>query len=180
MKKISLFCALALVSSTAFALDKAGCESLKDVEILHNEMIDAVWERRRHRRGSAWDVAWKGRSTKEHAGTKQELCWQGISSVCIQRWLHTWAVTRVRQVALFVNKFRWKFDTSKILQICFCVYNVSFYGVFYVICADVSKPWFCWWFCENLANCLCKSLCSGVSCAFASFAVCCKDHAKFM
>ena len=43
MKKISLFCALALVSSTAFALDKAGCESLKDVKILNNEMIDAVW-----------------------------------------------------------------------------------------------------------------------------------------
>ena len=43
MKKISLFCALALFGSTAFALDKAGCESLKDVKILHNEMIDAVW-----------------------------------------------------------------------------------------------------------------------------------------
>ena len=43
MKKISLFCALALVSSTAFALDKAGCESLKDVKILNNEMIDTVW-----------------------------------------------------------------------------------------------------------------------------------------
>ena len=43
MKKISLFCALALVSSTAFALDKAGCESLKDAKILNNEMIDAVW-----------------------------------------------------------------------------------------------------------------------------------------
>ena len=43
MKKISLFCALALVSSTAFALDRAGCESLKDVKILNNEMIDAVW-----------------------------------------------------------------------------------------------------------------------------------------
>ena len=43
MKKISLFCALALVSSTAFALDKVGCESLKDVKILNNEMIDAVW-----------------------------------------------------------------------------------------------------------------------------------------
>ena len=40
MKKISLFCALALVSSTAFALDKAGCESLKDVKILNNEIID--------------------------------------------------------------------------------------------------------------------------------------------
>ena len=43
MKKISLFCALVLFGSTAFALDKAGCESLKDVKILHNEMIDAVW-----------------------------------------------------------------------------------------------------------------------------------------
>ena len=43
MKKISLFCALALVSSTAFALDRAGCESLKDVKILNNKMIDAVW-----------------------------------------------------------------------------------------------------------------------------------------
>ncbi|WP_180382077.1 hypothetical protein [Campylobacter concisus] len=43
MKKISLFCALALFSSAAFALDKAGCESLKDVKILNNEMIDAVW-----------------------------------------------------------------------------------------------------------------------------------------
>ena len=43
MKKISLFCALALIGSTAFALDKAGCESLKDVKILNNEMIDAVW-----------------------------------------------------------------------------------------------------------------------------------------
>ncbi|WP_262974896.1 hypothetical protein [Campylobacter concisus] len=42
MKKISLFCALALFGSTAFALDKAGCESLKDVKILNNEMIDAV------------------------------------------------------------------------------------------------------------------------------------------
>ena len=43
MKKISLFCALALFGSTAFALDKAGCESLKDVKILNNEMKDAVW-----------------------------------------------------------------------------------------------------------------------------------------
>ena len=43
MKKISLFCALALIGSTAFALDRAGCESLKDVKILNNEMIDAVW-----------------------------------------------------------------------------------------------------------------------------------------
>lgn len=43
MKKISLFCALALVSSTAFTLDKAGCESLKDAKILNNEMIDALW-----------------------------------------------------------------------------------------------------------------------------------------
>ena len=37
MKKISLFCAPALVRSTALALDKAGCE------ILNNEMIDALW-----------------------------------------------------------------------------------------------------------------------------------------
>lgn len=43
MKKISLFCALALFGSAAFALDKAGCESLKDVKILNNEMIDTVW-----------------------------------------------------------------------------------------------------------------------------------------
>jgi len=43
MKKISLFCALALIGSTAFALDKAGCESLKDVKNLNNKMIDAVW-----------------------------------------------------------------------------------------------------------------------------------------
>lgn len=43
MKKISLFCVLALFSTAAFALDKAGCESLKDVKILNNEMIDAVW-----------------------------------------------------------------------------------------------------------------------------------------
>ena len=49
MKKISLFCALALVSSTAFTLDKAGCESLKDVKILNNEMIDAAW----HEKGEA-------------------------------------------------------------------------------------------------------------------------------
>ena len=42
MKKFSLFCALALFGSTDFALDKAGCESLKDVKILNNEMIDAV------------------------------------------------------------------------------------------------------------------------------------------
>ena len=47
MKKISLFCALALIGSTAFALDRAGCESLKDVKILNNEIIDAVWERQR-------------------------------------------------------------------------------------------------------------------------------------
>ncbi len=40
MKKISLFCALALIGSTAFALDRAGCESLKDVKILNNEIID--------------------------------------------------------------------------------------------------------------------------------------------
>ena len=45
MKKISLFCALALIGSTAFALDKAGCESLKDVKILNNEMKDVEWER---------------------------------------------------------------------------------------------------------------------------------------
>ena len=43
MKKFSLFCALVLFGSTDFALDKAGCESLKDVKILNNEMIDAVW-----------------------------------------------------------------------------------------------------------------------------------------
>ena len=43
MKKISLFFALALIGSTAFALDRAGCESLKDVKILNNEMIDALW-----------------------------------------------------------------------------------------------------------------------------------------
>ena len=42
MKKISLFCALALICSTAFALDRAGCESLKDVKILNSEMKDAV------------------------------------------------------------------------------------------------------------------------------------------
>ncbi|QPI00257.1 hypothetical protein G5B97_09255 [Campylobacter concisus] len=40
MKKISLFCALALIGSTTFALDRAGCESLKDVKILNNEIID--------------------------------------------------------------------------------------------------------------------------------------------
>ena len=45
MKKISLFCALALIGSTAFALDRAGCESLKDVKILNNEMKDVEWER---------------------------------------------------------------------------------------------------------------------------------------
>ena len=49
MKKISLFCALALIGSTAFALDRAGCESLKDVKILNNEMIDAAW----HEKGEA-------------------------------------------------------------------------------------------------------------------------------
>ena len=43
MKKISLFCALVLIGSTAFALDKAGYASLKDVKILHSEMKDAVW-----------------------------------------------------------------------------------------------------------------------------------------
>ena len=42
MNKISLFCALVLIGSTAFALDKAGCASLKDVKILNNEMIDVV------------------------------------------------------------------------------------------------------------------------------------------
>ena len=47
MKKIPLFCALALFGTSAFALDKAGYASLKDVKILNNEMIDAVWERRR-------------------------------------------------------------------------------------------------------------------------------------
>ena len=41
MKKSSLFCALAHIGSTAFALDKAGCESLKDVKILNSEMKDA-------------------------------------------------------------------------------------------------------------------------------------------
>ena len=35
MKKSSLFC------TAAFALDKAGYASLKDVKILNNEMIDA-------------------------------------------------------------------------------------------------------------------------------------------
>ena len=29
--------------STAFIIDKTGCESLKDVKILNNEMIDTVW-----------------------------------------------------------------------------------------------------------------------------------------
>jgi len=42
MKKIPLFCALALFGTSAFALDKAGYASLKDVKILNNEMIDAV------------------------------------------------------------------------------------------------------------------------------------------
>ena len=42
MKKISLFCALALFGSTAFALDKAGYASLKDVKILNSDMKDAV------------------------------------------------------------------------------------------------------------------------------------------
>ena len=42
MKKFSLFCALALFGTAAFALDKAGCESLKDVKILNSEMKDAV------------------------------------------------------------------------------------------------------------------------------------------
>ena len=42
MKKFHFF-ALALFGSAVFALDKAGCERLKDVKILHNEMIDAVW-----------------------------------------------------------------------------------------------------------------------------------------
>ena len=44
MKKISLFCALELFGSTAFALDKAGFESLKDVKILNSEMKDVEWE----------------------------------------------------------------------------------------------------------------------------------------
>ena len=51
MKKISLFCALAFFCTAAFALDKTGYASLKDVKILNNEMIDVEWERRRHRRG---------------------------------------------------------------------------------------------------------------------------------
>ena len=42
MKKISLFCALALFGASAFALDKAGYASLKDVKILNSEMKDAV------------------------------------------------------------------------------------------------------------------------------------------
>ncbi|WP_258033312.1 hypothetical protein [Campylobacter concisus] len=29
--------------STAFIIDKTGYESLKDVKILNNEMIDTVW-----------------------------------------------------------------------------------------------------------------------------------------
>ena len=77
MKKFSLFCALALFGSTAFALDKAGCASLKDVKILNSDMKDAVWERQRHRRGfawCAWGVAWKGRSAKEHAGKEFLVC----------------------------------------------------------------------------------------------------------
>lgn len=32
-----------LIGTWAFALDKAGCENLKDLKILNNEMIDAVW-----------------------------------------------------------------------------------------------------------------------------------------
>ena len=36
---------MALFSSAAFALDKAGCASLKDLKILHNDMIDAVWSK---------------------------------------------------------------------------------------------------------------------------------------
>ena len=41
MKKFHFF-ALALFGTAAFALDKAGYASLKDLKILHNEMIDAV------------------------------------------------------------------------------------------------------------------------------------------
>ena len=48
MKKFHFF-ALALFGSAVFALDKAGCESLKDVKILNNEIIDAVW----HEKGEA-------------------------------------------------------------------------------------------------------------------------------
>jgi len=40
MKKFSLFCVLALFSTAAFALDKAGYASLKDVKILNSEMKD--------------------------------------------------------------------------------------------------------------------------------------------
>ena len=40
MKKISLFCALVLFGTAAFALDKAGYASLKDVKILNSEMKD--------------------------------------------------------------------------------------------------------------------------------------------
>ncbi|MDO4874985.1 MAG: hypothetical protein Q3967_02775 [Campylobacter sp.] len=69
MKKISLFCALALIGSTAFALDRARCESSKDVKILNNEMIDAVWNEK----------------DKEHASKKQNLRWQGIFSVCVSK-----------------------------------------------------------------------------------------------
>ena len=76
MKKFHFF-ALALFGTAAFALDKAGYASLKDVKILNSDMKDAVWERQRHRRGSAWcawDVAWKVRSTKEHAGKEFLVC----------------------------------------------------------------------------------------------------------
>ena len=148
MNKISLFCALALIGSTAFALDKAGCVSLKDVKILNNEMKDGGV------RAATAQMTWT-RLVRLKRGTKrakrQRACWhkarpmltRNFQCVPIQRWLHTQAVTQARHVALFVNKFRWKFDTSKILQICFCVYNVSIYGIFYVICAHVSKSWLC-------------------------------------
>ena len=43
MKKFSLFAPWHFFGTAAFALDKAGCESLKDVKILNNEMIDALW-----------------------------------------------------------------------------------------------------------------------------------------
>ena len=46
--------------------------------------------------------------SKSYAGKEFLVC-------AYPRWLHTWAVMRARQVALFVNKFRWKFDTNKIL-----------------------------------------------------------------
>ena len=89
MKKISLFCALALVSSTAFALDRAGCESLKDIKILNNEMIDAVWNEK----------------DKEHASKKQDLRWQGIFSVCLSKgsYIRGWRYQQGKQLCLQVN-----------------------------------------------------------------------------